>query len=49
MPRSVLQFFPEGVTHISDALAFKREAGEVVYFNCQMPIFAPDNDDHATF
>jgi hypothetical protein len=49
MPQSMLPFFPEGVTHISDALAFKREAGEVVYFNYQMPIFAHGKDDHATF
>ena len=33
MPQLQLPFFPEGVTHMTPVLAFRREAGRVVYFN----------------
>lgn len=49
MAQGMFPFFPSGVTQISDALAFKREDGKVVYFNYQMPVFIHDVDDHATF
>jgi DNA invertase Pin-like site-specific DNA recombinase len=49
MPQAMLPFFPGGVTQISDALAFKKEEGRVVYFNYSMPVFIHDADDDATF
>lgn len=49
MPQGILPFFPDGVTEISEALAFKRKDGKVVYFNYQMPVFIHDEGDHATF
>ena len=49
MAQGMLPFFPGGVNQISDALAFKREDGRVVYFNYQMPIFIHDECDQATF
>lgn len=49
MPQGMLPFFPNGVTQISEALAFKKEDGRVVYFNYQMPVFIHDVEDHATF
>ena len=49
MPQGLLPFFPSGVTQISDALAFKKEDGRVVYFNYQMPVFIHDENDDATF
>lgn len=49
MPQGLLPFFPDGVTQISEALAFKKEDGRVVYFNYQMPVFIHDAEDHATF
>lgn len=49
MPQGMFPFFPNGVTQISDALAFMKENGKVVYFNYQMPVFIHDELDHATF
>lgn len=49
MPQGILPFFPSGVTQISEALAFKKEDGRVVYFNYQMPVFMHDEGDNATF
>jgi transposase len=49
MPQGMLPFFPNGVTQISEALAFKKEDGKVVYFNYQMPVFIHDEDDQKTF
>jgi hypothetical protein len=40
MPQMQLPFFPEGVTHITPLLAFRKEDGRVVYFNGSMPVFA---------
>ena len=49
MPQTQLPFFPEGVTRISDLLAFRVEDGRVTYFNGNMPVFIHDQDDIATF
>jgi transposase len=49
MPQTQLPFFPEGVTLISDLLAFRVEDGRVTYFNGNMPVFIHDKDDTATF
>lgn len=49
MPQGQLPFFPAGVTQISDALAFKKENGNIVYFNYQMPVFIHAENDEKTF
>ena len=49
MPQIQLPFFPEGVTQISDLLAFRVEDGRVTYFNGNMPVFIHDKDDIATY
>jgi transposase len=49
MPPVQLPFFPEGVTHITPLLAFCLEDGRVTYFNGNMPVFAHDPGDIATF
>lgn len=49
MPQIQLPFFPEGVTQISDLLAFRVEDGRVTYFNGNMPVFIHDKDDTPTF
>lgn len=49
MPQGMLPFFPAGVTQISDALAFKKEGGKVIYFNYQMPVFIHADEDEKTF
>ena len=49
MPQGMLPFFPNGVTQISEGLAFAKEDGKIVYFNYQMPVFSHAVDDHPTF
>lgn len=49
MPQIQLPFFPEGVTHITPMLAFRKEDGQVTYFNGNMPVFVHEEDDLATF
>jgi hypothetical protein len=41
--------FPSGVTHITDQLAFRKENGQVIYFNGHMPIFSHAENDAASF
>jgi transposase len=49
MPQLHLPMFPNGVTHITDQLAFTKENGRVVYFNGYMPVFSHAEDDLASF
>ena len=49
MPQVQLPIFPEGVTHITPELAFKKEGGKVVYLNGSMPVFVHDEKDIRTF
>ncbi len=42
-------FFPEGVTHITQFLAFSKQDGRVTYFNGAMPVFSHDTEDIDTF
>ena len=49
MPQLQLPMFPEGVTHITNQLAFKKEDGQVTYFNGHMPVFSHAESDIATF
>jgi transposase len=49
MPQIQLPLFPDGVTHISPELAFRKEDGRVTYFNGQMPVFIHDEADIRTF
>jgi transposase-like protein len=44
-----LPVFPEGVTHITPELAFKKEGGRVTYFNGSMPVFVHEETDVPTF
>ena len=44
-----LPFFPEGVTYINSELAFRKENGQVIYFNAGMPVFMHDENDRDTF
>jgi hypothetical protein len=44
-----LSIFPEGVTHITNQLAFKKEDGRVTYFAGIMPVFSHAESDIATF
>ena len=45
MPQTQLPFFPEGVTHITPLLAFRKEDGRVTYFNGSMPVFVHEEAD----
>jgi hypothetical protein len=49
VPQIQLPFFPEGVTHITPMLAFRKEEGQVTYFNGNLPLFVHDEGDIATF
>lgn len=49
MPQLQLPLYPNGVTHITNELAFKEEEGVVTYFNGHMPVFVHDADDIRTF
>jgi hypothetical protein len=49
MPQLQLPMFPNGVTHITDELAFERRDGQITYFNGHMPVFTHDEKDIATF
>src|SRR5215468_1984610 len=49
MPQMQLPVFPEGVTYITDQLAFMKNDGEVTYFNGHMPVFSHAENDIATF
>ena len=49
MPQTELPFFPEGVTHITPVLAFRKEHGRVTYFNASMPVFVHEEGDLASF
>lgn len=49
MPQREFPIFPEGVTHITPTLAFKKEQGKIVYFNGSMPVFSHDETDDRSF
>jgi len=49
MPQLHLPLFPDGVTHITDQLAFMRKDGRITYFNGHMPVFSHAENDVATF
>jgi hypothetical protein len=49
MPQLQLPIFPDGVTHITEHLAFMKKDGQVTYFNGHMPVFTHAETDVATF
>jgi transposase len=49
MPQLHLPMFPNGVTHITDQLAFMKQDGHITYLNGHMPVFAHAENDIATF
>jgi transposase-like protein len=49
MPQLQFPFFPEGVTHITSLLAFRKQDGQVTYFNGSMPVFVHDAADADSF
>ena len=49
MTQIQLPFFPEGVTHITAVLAFRKQDGRVTYFNGSMPVFVHEEEDVASF
>jgi transposase len=44
-----LPMFPNGVTQITDELAFWKKDGDVTYFNGHLPVFSHAETDIATF
>ena len=49
MPQVQLPIFPEGITEINANLGFKKEAGQITYYNGLMPVFVHDENDLKTF
>ena len=49
MAQVQLPIFPDGVTRITDEIAFETKDGKVVYYNGHLPVFVHDKDDLATF
>jgi transposase len=49
MPQLQLPIFPDGLTLITEDLAFQREAGRVVYFHGLLPVFAHEEKDLKSF
>jgi hypothetical protein len=49
MSQLQLPIFPDGVTHITNQLAFMKKDGQVTYFNGHMPVFSHAESDIATF
>jgi hypothetical protein len=49
VPQLQLPIFPQGLTSITEDLAFQREDGKVVYFHGLMPVFQHDEKDLRSF
>jgi hypothetical protein len=49
MPQLQLPIFPNGLTSITEDLAFQRADGRVVYFHGLMPVFQHDERDLKSF
>jgi len=49
MPQLQLPIFPQGLTSISEDLAFQREDGKVVYFHGLLPVFQHEEKDLKSF
>jgi transposase-like protein len=49
MPQLHLPMFPNGVTHITNELAFEKRDGQVSYFNGHMPVFTHGENDISSF
>ena len=49
MPQLQLPIFPQGVTSITEDLAFEGKDGKVVYFHGLLPVFQHDQKDLKSF
>jgi transposase-like protein len=49
MPQLQLPIFPPDTIEISQCISFKKEAGNVTYFNGSLPIFSHDEKDVKAF
>jgi transposase len=49
MPQLQLPLFPQGLTSITEDLAFQQEDGKVVYFHGLLPVFQHDQKDLKSF
>ena len=49
MPQLQLPIFPEGLTPITEDLAFQRQDGKVVYFHGLLPVFQHGEKDVRSF
>lgn len=49
MPQLQLPIFPEGLSSITEDLAFQQEDGKVVYFHGLLPVFQHEQEDLKSF
>ena len=49
MPQVQMPFFPQGVTHINNMLAFSRENGRVTYVTGNMQLYTHEENDTVAF
>jgi transposase-like protein len=49
MPQAQLPLFGEGMTQISQEIAFEKREGKVYYFNGHLPVFVHEERDLRTF
>lgn len=49
MPQAQLPLFSEGMTQISDEIAFEKREGKVYYFNGHLPMFVHEQGDLRSF
>lgn len=49
MPQIQMPFFPQGVTHINDMLAFSRQDGRIAYVTGNLQLYTHDENDSVAF
>jgi hypothetical protein len=49
MPQVQMPFFPQGVTHINEMLAFSRRNGRIAYVTGNLQLYTHDEDDSVAF
>jgi hypothetical protein len=49
MPQVQMPFFPQGVTHINEMLAFSRQNGRIAYVTGNLQLYTHDEEDSVAF
>ena len=49
MPQLQMPFFPQGVTHINNMLAFSKDKGRIAYVSGNMQLYTHEENDSVSF